>query len=266
MTSVGGTAPVASSGGTAPTISMPVASGSVSGYLSSSNWTTFNNKTSNTGTVTSVSGGVGVDSTGGTTPSISLDLNELPGSATLVGTDDIVVVNGTASQKEQISSIPLSIFNNNSGWTSLGLGTSNTTAYRGDYGNTAYTHSQNNNQAHSDYLKNNANDSTSGSLTATNFILQSDIRLKENIITAKTILELPEIKEFNFIKDEDKRVRRGVIAQELQEVAPEMVHENDEGFFQVDYTDFLLAKVAILEKKLEKMDDIERRLIKLENK
>jgi hypothetical protein len=33
---------------------MPAASGSVSGYLTSSNWTTFNNKTTNTGTVTSV--------------------------------------------------------------------------------------------------------------------------------------------------------------------------------------------------------------------
>lgn len=32
--------------------------------------------------------------------------------------------------------------------------------------NTAYTHSQSNNQAHSDYLKNDANDSTTGTLTA----------------------------------------------------------------------------------------------------
>ena len=44
VTSVTGTAPVASSGGTTPAISMPVATSLADGYLSSVNWTTFNNK------------------------------------------------------------------------------------------------------------------------------------------------------------------------------------------------------------------------------
>ena len=44
VTSVTATSPVASTGGTTPVISMPVATGSVSGYLSSTDWTTFNNK------------------------------------------------------------------------------------------------------------------------------------------------------------------------------------------------------------------------------
>ena len=56
VTSVTGTAPVVSSGGTTPAISMPAATTSVSGYLTSTDWNTFNNKTSNVGTVTSVSG------------------------------------------------------------------------------------------------------------------------------------------------------------------------------------------------------------------
>jgi hypothetical protein len=56
VTSVTGTAPVVSSGGNTPAISMAQATGSVDGYLSATDWTTFNNKTSNTGTVTSVSG------------------------------------------------------------------------------------------------------------------------------------------------------------------------------------------------------------------
>lgn len=54
VTSVTGTAPVVSSGGATPAISMAAATGSVNGYLTSTDWTTFNNKTSNTGTVTSV--------------------------------------------------------------------------------------------------------------------------------------------------------------------------------------------------------------------
>ena len=52
VTSVTGTAPVVSSGGATPAISMPAATSSVNGYLTSTDWTTFNNKGS--GTVTSV--------------------------------------------------------------------------------------------------------------------------------------------------------------------------------------------------------------------
>ena len=54
VTSVGATAPIQSSGGVTPTISITQASSTTNGYLSSTDWNTFNNKTSNTGTVTSV--------------------------------------------------------------------------------------------------------------------------------------------------------------------------------------------------------------------
>ena len=71
VTSVTGTSPVVSSGGNTPAISMPAATTSVSGYLTSADWNTFNNKGS--GTVTSVSGTTGrITSTGGTTPVIDL--------------------------------------------------------------------------------------------------------------------------------------------------------------------------------------------------
>jgi hypothetical protein len=44
VTSVTGTAPVVSSGGNTPAISMAQATGSVDGYLSATDWTTFNSK------------------------------------------------------------------------------------------------------------------------------------------------------------------------------------------------------------------------------
>lgn len=58
VTSVTGTAPVVSSGGATPAISMAAATSSVNGYLTSTDWSTFNSKTSNTGTVTSVAASV----------------------------------------------------------------------------------------------------------------------------------------------------------------------------------------------------------------
>jgi len=70
VTSVTGTSPVVSSGGATPAISMPAATTSVNGYLTSTDWTTFNNKGS--GTVTSVTATSPVTSTGGTTPVIAM--------------------------------------------------------------------------------------------------------------------------------------------------------------------------------------------------
>jgi hypothetical protein len=81
VTSVTATTPIASTGGTTPVISMPAATTSVSGYLTSTDWTTFNSKGS--GTVTSVAaltlGTTGTDlsssvATGTTTPVITLNV------------------------------------------------------------------------------------------------------------------------------------------------------------------------------------------------
>ena len=73
VTSVTGTAPVVSSGGTTPAISMAAATASVNGYLTSTDWTTFNNKQPAGTYVTSVSGTSGqITSTGGTTPTLAL--------------------------------------------------------------------------------------------------------------------------------------------------------------------------------------------------
>jgi len=81
VTSVTGTAPVVSSGGATPDISMAKATTSVDGYLSATDFTTFNNK--GNGTVTSVSaltlGTTGTDlsstvANGTTTPVITLNV------------------------------------------------------------------------------------------------------------------------------------------------------------------------------------------------
>ena len=57
-------------GSSAVSIGIPAASSTVSGYLTSTDWTTFNNKGS--GTVTSVSGTSPIVSSGGATPAISI--------------------------------------------------------------------------------------------------------------------------------------------------------------------------------------------------
>ena len=56
--SVGATSPVVSSGGTTPTISMPVATATTNGYLSSTDWSTFNAKQAAGAYVTSITNGI----------------------------------------------------------------------------------------------------------------------------------------------------------------------------------------------------------------
>jgi hypothetical protein len=85
VTSVTGTAPVVSSGGTAPAISMAAATASVDGYLTSTDWNTFNSKGS--GTVTSVSATTPITSTGGTTPTIAMPAATTSVSGYLTSTD-----------------------------------------------------------------------------------------------------------------------------------------------------------------------------------
>ena len=73
VTSVTGTLPISSSGGTTPNISISQASSTTNGYLTSTDWNTFNNKQPSGTYVNSVSGTVGrISSTGGTTPVIDL--------------------------------------------------------------------------------------------------------------------------------------------------------------------------------------------------
>ena len=111
VTSVTGTSPVVSSGGSTPAISMPVATTSVNGYLSSTDWTTFNNKSNTNGTVTSVAaltlGTTGTDlsstvATGTTTPVITLQ-----------------VPTASATNRGALSSTDWTTFNNKGSVTSV---------------------------------------------------------------------------------------------------------------------------------------------------
>ena len=77
--------------------------------------------TTNTGTVTNVTGGTGVDVTNGTTtPSITLDLSEFTSMTDDINglADELILLDGGAERRKTISSIKLSQFNNDAGWSS----------------------------------------------------------------------------------------------------------------------------------------------------
>jgi hypothetical protein len=90
-------------------------------------------------------------------------------------------------------------------------------------------------------------------VTATNFILSSDERLKENIEKVCDNRIKADWKTFELKTDKGQK-RYGVIAQELEKTNPEFVREDTQGFKSVAYIDLLIAKIAELEARLEKLE------------
>ena len=95
VTGVTATSPVVSSGGAAPIISMPAATSSTNGYLTSANWQTFNNKTSNTGTITNVIAGTGMTG-GGSSGSVTLN-NSITNNNQLTNGAGYITASGVSS-------------------------------------------------------------------------------------------------------------------------------------------------------------------------
>lgn len=100
----------------------------------------------------------------------------------------------------------------------------------------------------------NGDITTSGTITANLFNATSDIRLKENIkeyTPGESILDLP-VKEFDY-KD-TKQHEIGCIAQELQELFPELVSEGEDGYLSVKETKLvylLLLEMKKMKKEIE---------------
>jgi hypothetical protein len=92
-------------------------------------------------------------------------------------------------------------------------------------------------------------------ITATDFILASDQRLKSDINTYT-----PQHININYrdyvVNNGGDRRRVGVIAQELERNHPEFVMTNpDSGLKSVSYIDMLVAKVAELEERIKQLEN-----------
>ena len=93
-------------------------------------------------------------------------------------------------------------------------------------------------------------------IQAKTFDAISDIRKKtavQDYVCKNSILDLP-IKEFEFIDDETHTKNIGCIAQDLQKICPEIVHEDKDGYLSIEETKLvylLLQEVKELKKELK---------------
>ena len=94
---------------------------------------------------------------------------------------------------------------------------------------------------------------STGNITSQGSIFStSDIRMKDNISDINTseleLLQQVKLKSFNYKDDETKRKVYGVIAQDIEAAGyTSLIHEDEQGIKSVDYTSFLILKIAQLE-------------------
>lgn len=94
----------------------------------------------------------------------------------------------------------------------------------------------------------------SSTMTATNFILSSDERLKRNVCSLSILPINVDYKQFELVT-EPNQVRYGVIAQELQKEHPELIRTDENGMLTVAYIDLLVKEVAYLKCKITELEN-----------
>ena len=85
----------------------------------------------------------------------------------------------------------------------------------------------------------------------------SDVRTKENIETVENGLDLVSQLRgvwYNKIAEEDRKV--GVIAQEVEEVLPEVVHTHSEGMKSVDYGKMVGVLIEAIKELKQEIDEL----------
>lgn len=102
---------------------------------------------------------------------------------------------------------------------------------------------------------------SNGNIFAQSFNAKSDKRLKENIekySPKQSVLDLP-VYSYNFIKDTNKTQHIGCLAQDLQKICPEIVHEGDDGFLSIEENKLVYLLLDEVKKLRKIVDELEAR-------
>lgn len=108
-------------------------------------------------------------------------------------------------------------------------------------------------------LKNIRNIKADNTIEAQSFDAKSDKRLKENIekySLKQSVLNLP-VYSYNFIKDTDKTQHIGCLAQDLQKICPEIVHEGEDGFLSIEENKLVYLLLEEVKKLKKRVDELE---------
>jgi hypothetical protein len=116
---------------------------------------------------------------------------------------------------------------------------------------------------------------THDELIVVELVETSDVRVKENIVSANiedsyTKIMSLDLVDYNFIHDKEKKTHRGLIAQELKNIIPNAVHigeNNDiEDFHSVSTKELVGYMIGSLQHMDKKYKELEKKYIDLELK
>lgn len=109
-----------------------------------------------------------------------------------------------------------------------------------------------------------------GSITASGDITAySDERVKENINTIENALEKVKALRgvtYNRKDKEDKSEKIGVIAQEVQEILPQVVQEQEDGMLGVSYGNITAVLIEAIKEQQKQIEVLKAELVELKNK
>lgn len=97
----------------------------------------------------------------------------------------------------------------------------------------------------------------SGTIYAPAFQISSDIRLKSNLEKIDSALDkVSKIVAYTYAKQGVDGRQAGIIAQDVEKVLPEAVHENDDGYKTVDYSALTALLINAINELRGKLNDI----------
>jgi hypothetical protein len=101
-----------------------------------------------------------------------------------------------------------------------------------------------------------------GTFTATgDIIAYSDARVKENVETIPNALEkVTALRGVNFNKIGEEKRSTGVIAQEVAEIIPEVVHESEDGMLGVAYGNITGLLIEAIKEQQKQIDELKAKL------
>lgn len=146
----------------------------------------------------------------------------------------------------------------------------------GSYAAASHTHTgyAASSHSHSNYLPTSGG-TISGALTVTGQILSnadvvaySDARMKTNVIRIESALDkVAKVNGYTYdmqgVEFGGQR-QAGVLAQELKEVLPEAVIQDENGYYAVRYTNIIPLLIEALKEEKSKRENLEERLAKIE--
>ena len=108
----------------------------------------------------------------------------------------------------------------------------------------------------------NGDTKVTGAFTATGDVTAfSDARVKENIETIPNALKkVSALRGITYNKLGESKSSMGVVAQELLEVIPEVVHENNDGMYSVAYGNIVAVLIEAMKEQQGQINDLKIKL------